>query len=100
MWWRTVEARNAVGRASPVIVSENVMGLLAKNNGEDIAAVRAAYEREGYFELRAALSLAKLYQSGRRALHPPIALLTTAVFTAAFEPAKRQIEAVQKTTQT
>ena len=29
-----------------------------------------------------------------------IAQLTTAVFTAAFEPVKKQIEAVQKTTQT
>jgi DNA (cytosine-5)-methyltransferase 1 len=47
-WWRLVEELNVEGRAFRILALENVPGLLSSNDGADIAAVRQAYESEGY----------------------------------------------------
>jgi DNA (cytosine-5)-methyltransferase 1 len=47
-FWRLIEGLVAEGRAPRVVVVENVVGLLKSNRGADIAAIRNAFEREGY----------------------------------------------------
>jgi DNA (cytosine-5)-methyltransferase 1 len=43
-----IKRLNAENRAPCTIVLENVTGLLSSHGGADIAAIRAAFEREGY----------------------------------------------------
>jgi DNA (cytosine-5)-methyltransferase 1 len=46
--WKLIEGLVAEGRAPKVIAFENVPGLLTSHRGADIAAIRAAFDREGY----------------------------------------------------
>jgi DNA (cytosine-5)-methyltransferase 1 len=46
--WRLIERLNSESRAPLIVVLENVTGLLESHGGADIAAIRAAFEREGY----------------------------------------------------
>jgi hypothetical protein len=81
-------------------LTKNAVEKIVTGNAEALAesgnASRAAIQEltKAYQELAAknAKNLAAAMQS--------LAAATTAVFTAAFEPVKRQIEAAQKTTQT
>jgi phasin family protein len=62
---------------------------------QSLAAVRSPTE---FMELQQRLIREGVEAAVRDSQH--IAQLTTAVFTAAFEPVKKQIESVQKSTQT
>ncbi|MDI1281460.1 DNA cytosine methyltransferase [Brevundimonas sp.] len=60
-FWQLIQALDAAGRAPPVIVVENVAGLLTSGGGADFAAVCAAMAAAGYrvgaLEMDAALWL-------------------------------------------
>lgn len=47
-FWRLIEALDDEGRAPPVIVIENVAGLLTSNGGADLRALCAALAARGY----------------------------------------------------
>ena len=47
-FWRLMQALDAEGRAPPVIVIENVVGLLTSGGGEDFATVCRAMAEAGY----------------------------------------------------
>lgn len=47
-FWRLMEALDAAGRAPPLIVVENVVGLLTSRGGADFAALCAALAGRGY----------------------------------------------------
>jgi DNA (cytosine-5)-methyltransferase 1 len=63
-WW-LIEGLNAQGRAPRTIVLENVTGLLASHAGADIAAIRAAFEREGYAHATAVIDAARFVPQSR-----------------------------------
>lgn len=60
-FWRLMQALDAEGRAPPIIVIENVVGLLTSGGGEDFASVCRALVEAGYrvgaLEMDAALWL-------------------------------------------
>jgi len=70
----------------------------AKNLTAAIQALSAVKSPTGFIELQQRLIKDGVEAAVSDSRH--IAQLTTAVFTAAFEPVKKQIEAVQKTAQT
>jgi len=47
-FWRLIEALGAEGRAPPLIVIENVVGLLTSHGGRDFAALAEALSGQGY----------------------------------------------------
>lgn len=47
-FWRLIEALDAEGRAPPIIVMENVAGLLTSGDGADFGAVCGAMAKAGY----------------------------------------------------
>ena len=77
-------------RAYQELASKNVKNLTAAM--QSLAAVKSPAE---FMELKQRLIKEGVEAAVRDSQH--IAQLTTAVFTAAFEPVKKQIEAVQKT---
>jgi len=80
-------------RAYQELASKNVKNLTAAMQA--LAAVKSPAE---FIELQQRLIKEGVEAAVSDSQH--IAQLTTAVFTAAFEPVKKQIEAVQKTAQT
>jgi hypothetical protein len=80
-------------RAYQELASKNVKNLTAA-----MLALAAVKSRAEFIELRQRLIKEGVEAAVSDSQH--IAQLTTAVFTAAFEPVKKQIEAVQKTAQT
>jgi DNA (cytosine-5)-methyltransferase 1 len=60
-----IEGLNAEGRAPRAIVLENVTGLIESHGGADIAAIRAAYEREGYAHVTAVIDAAHFLPQSR-----------------------------------
>jgi DNA (cytosine-5)-methyltransferase 1 len=53
--WKLIEGLVAEGRAPRVVAFENVPGLLTSHNGEDIAAIRRAFEACGYMHATIAI---------------------------------------------
>jgi DNA (cytosine-5)-methyltransferase 1 len=47
-FWRLMQALDADGRAPPILVVENVVGLLSSGGGRDFAAICEAMARAGY----------------------------------------------------
>ena len=80
-------------RAYQELASKNVKNLTAAM--QSLAAVKSPAE---FMELKQRLIKEGVEAAVRDSQH--IAQLTTAVFTAAFEPVKKQIESVQKSAQT
>jgi phasin family protein len=80
-------------RAYQELASKNVKNLTAAM--QSLAAVKSPAE---FMELQQRLIKEGVEAAVRDSQH--IAQLTTAVFTAAFEPVKKQIESVQKSAQT
>jgi hypothetical protein len=80
-------------RAYQELASKNVKNLTAA-----MLALAAVKSRAEFIELQQRLIKEGVEAAVSDSQH--IAQLTTAVFTAAFEPVKKQIEAVQKTAQT
>jgi phasin family protein len=80
-------------RAYQELASKNVKNLTAAM--QSLAAVKSPAE---FMELQQRLIKEGVETAVRDSQH--IAQLTTAVFTAAFEPVKKQIESVQKSAQT
>jgi phasin family protein len=70
----------------------------AKNLTDAMQSLAAVKSPTDFIELQQRLIKEGVQAAVRDSQH--IAELTTAVFTAAFEPVKRRVEAVQKTTQT
>jgi DNA (cytosine-5)-methyltransferase 1 len=64
-FWKLIEKLNADGRAPRMIVLENVTGLLESHGGADIAAIRAAFEREGYSHATAIIDAAHFVPQSR-----------------------------------
>ena len=100
----SADALNESGNASKAAVEELTKAyqeLAAKNAKnltaamQSLAAVKSPSE---FMELQQRLIKEGVQAAVSDSQH--IAQLTTAVFTAAFEPVKRRIEAVQKATQT
>ena len=82
-----------LAKAYQELASKNVKNLTAAMQA--LAAVKSPAE---FIELQQRLIKEGVEAAVRDSQH--IAQLTTAVFTAAFEPVKKQIEAVQKTPRT
>jgi len=80
-------------RAYQELASKNVKNLTAA-----MQALAAVKSPAGFIELQQRLIKEGVEAAVSDSQH--IAQLTTAVFTAAFEPVKKQIEAVQRTAQT
>jgi phasin family protein len=80
-------------RAYQELAAKNAKNLTAAM--QEMAAVKSPTE---FMELQQRLIREGVEAAVRDSQH--IAQLTTAVFTAAFEPVKKQIESVQKSTQT
>jgi phasin family protein len=80
-------------RAYQELASKNVKNLTAAM--QSLAAVKSPAE---FMELKQRLIKEGVEAAVRDSQH--IAQLTTAVFTAAFEPVKKQIESAQKSAQT
>jgi DNA (cytosine-5)-methyltransferase 1 len=64
-FWRLIEGLNAQRRAPRIVVLENVTGLLESHEGRDIAAIRAAFEREGYAHATAVIDAARFVPQSR-----------------------------------
>lgn len=47
-FWRLLDALAVEGRAPPVVVLENVLGVLTSNNGEDFSAIARTLTNSGY----------------------------------------------------
>ena len=98
------EALTESGNASRAAIQELTKAYqeLAAKNAKNLTAamqsLAAAKSPTEFIEQQQRLSKEGVQAAVSDSQH--IAQLTTAVFTAAFEPVKRQIEAVQKTTQT
>jgi phasin family protein len=95
------EALTVSGNASRAAVLELTRAYqeLATENAQNLTAALAAVKSPAEFiELQQRLIKEGVEAAVSDSRH--IAQLTTAVFTAAFEPVKKQIEAVQKTAQT
>jgi phasin family protein len=98
------EARTVSGNASRAAVQELTRAYQelatknAKNLTAAIQALAAVKSPAEFLELQQRLIKDGVEAAVSDSRH--IAQLTTAVFTAAFEPVKKQIEAVQKTAQT
>jgi phasin family protein len=98
------EALTVGGNASRAAVQELSMAYqeLATKNAKNLTAAMQALARvkspAEFIELQQRLIKEGVEAAVSDSRH--IAQLTTAVFTAAFEPVKKQIEAVQKTAQT
>ena len=89
-------SRAAVGeltKAYQELAAKNVTNLTAA-----MRALAAAKSPTEFIELQKQLTTEGVEAAVKDSQH--IAQLTTAVFTAAFEPMKKQIEAVQKSTRT
>jgi DNA (cytosine-5)-methyltransferase 1 len=63
--WRLIEDLNVEGRAPLTIVLENVTGLLESRQGADIAAIRAAFAREGYAHATIVIDAARFVPQSR-----------------------------------
>jgi hypothetical protein len=95
-----IESSNA-SRAAIQELTKAYQELAAKNAKNLTAAMQSLAAAKGHTEFMELQQ--RLIKEGVQAAvsdSQRIAQLTTAVFTAAFEPAKRQIEAARKTTQT
>ena len=99
-----VEALADSGNASRAAIEEltkayqELAAKNAKNLTAAMQALAAVKSPAEFIELQQRLIKEGVEAAVRDSQH--IAQLTTAVFTAAFEPVKKQIEAMQKTTQT
>jgi hypothetical protein len=98
------EALADSGNASRAAIQELTKAYqeLAAKNGKNLTAamqaLAAVKSQAEFIELQQRLIKEGVEAAVRDSQH--IAQLTTAVFTAAFEPVKKQIEAVQKSAQT
>jgi DNA (cytosine-5)-methyltransferase 1 len=64
-FWRLIKELNIEDRAPLTIVLENVTGLVTSHSGQDIAAIRAAFELEGYAHATAVIDAARFVPQSR-----------------------------------
>jgi DNA (cytosine-5)-methyltransferase 1 len=104
-FWRLMEALDAAGRAPPLIVVENVVGLLTSRGGADFAALCAALAGRGYrvgaLEADAAdftpQSRPRLFVVAFRGEPPPALCGGGAFVTPAVARARDRLEGVART---